>query len=658
MDATKHFTDVIHGTISYSGIEAAFIGTPAFNRLHHVLQSSLVFLTYPSNKVKRFEHSIGTMKLSGDIFFHSVCNTDTDDIAYKNFFNKLEEEITDWINNLASAPGVAMPPVFRKYKTLPIKQWEIPTSAIYNEYIPSNIGDYKVAYLIAFQAIRLCGLLHDVGHLPFSHILENFLKKLYYEIEPKKEKTPAEKHFVEIIHYFMHSQRENELCDIHENVGIRLFEHIKENIRPAKPSDGKVMFFEAVCYVAQKILESDSNKCPEVFKDMHLIVSGVVDSDRMDYCNRDHRASGTKNGIMNYDRLLSGYRIIEVDDNTKQEKHFYFSPNIKNIPEIENLIKLRWDDFNDINFHHRVHKYEILLEEVLITLAHNYFEYEQGDVSHNSLADSKILPLNISSIWEVLDVLKKGGALEHLLIQMDDNWLNTLLKQEFFGLYGKSYTDTESFKDKDWNQFHELISAQKHYYSMIKRDYGFREFDSLLYSIIKKNLVSEKITEESLAKYKNELPLRKILTNEYVTFLKNNDCYAFNSILKHLTNTPEKYLLRIEEKLNKQLSEDASYNVVDIMIRKCQFSLGYSVMKKPVYVHSNDGRYYELGHRSRQLKELQDKQNFSPYFHIYYLPKFNESNFHYEHVEGSKLLGLVANTIAELFWGDLLDEKC
>ena len=65
MERTQEMVDTIHGLIAYSGIEQAIIGTPIFNRLHRVLQNSLVCLTYPSNKVKRFEHSVGTMHLAG-----------------------------------------------------------------------------------------------------------------------------------------------------------------------------------------------------------------------------------------------------------------------------------------------------------------------------------------------------------------------------------------------------------------------------------------------------------------------------------------------------------------------------------------------------------------------------------------------------------------
>ena len=67
-------TDVIHGVIFLSDLEREIISTPLFNRLHYVSQTSTVYLTYPSNNSKRFDHSIGTMKLCGDIFYYSILN--------------------------------------------------------------------------------------------------------------------------------------------------------------------------------------------------------------------------------------------------------------------------------------------------------------------------------------------------------------------------------------------------------------------------------------------------------------------------------------------------------------------------------------------------------------------------------------------------------
>ena len=76
-----YIADTNHGTILLSDIEKEVISTKLFNRLHHVSQNSTAYLTFPTNRTKRFEHSVGTMKLCGDIFYNSICNTEQDLIS-------------------------------------------------------------------------------------------------------------------------------------------------------------------------------------------------------------------------------------------------------------------------------------------------------------------------------------------------------------------------------------------------------------------------------------------------------------------------------------------------------------------------------------------------------------------------------------------------
>ena len=51
------------------------ISSIGFNRLHDVYQNSTVYLTFPTNRTKRFEHSLGTMKLCSDMLYHATLNT-------------------------------------------------------------------------------------------------------------------------------------------------------------------------------------------------------------------------------------------------------------------------------------------------------------------------------------------------------------------------------------------------------------------------------------------------------------------------------------------------------------------------------------------------------------------------------------------------------
>ncbi len=62
--------DSIHGFIHFSGLEKQLVDSFAFQRLHYIRQLGVAYLVYPGATHTRFEHSLGTMKLAGDIFDH------------------------------------------------------------------------------------------------------------------------------------------------------------------------------------------------------------------------------------------------------------------------------------------------------------------------------------------------------------------------------------------------------------------------------------------------------------------------------------------------------------------------------------------------------------------------------------------------------------
>lgn len=70
----RQVTDNIHGTIFLSSLESDLISTPYFYRLHDIYQSSTVYMTFPSNRTKRYEHSLGTMELASSMLFSAVSN--------------------------------------------------------------------------------------------------------------------------------------------------------------------------------------------------------------------------------------------------------------------------------------------------------------------------------------------------------------------------------------------------------------------------------------------------------------------------------------------------------------------------------------------------------------------------------------------------------
>lgn len=102
------------------------------------------------------------------------------------------------------------------------------------------------------QAARIAILLHDVGHGPFSHALEQILAE------------------------GMH----------HEDIS----KHIMNDLN--RQFDGRL----------QMAIDIFNNTYPKVF--LHQLISGQLDVDRMDYLTRDSFFTGVHEGVIAYDRIL------------------------------------------------------------------------------------------------------------------------------------------------------------------------------------------------------------------------------------------------------------------------------------------------------------------------------------------------------------------
>lgn len=106
---------------------------------------------------------------------------------------------------------------------------------------------------------RIAILLHDVGHGPFSHTLENEL--------------------IKDVH--------------HEEISLLLMEKLN------KEFNGQL----------QTAIDIFKDEHPKKF--LHQLISGQLDVDRMDYLNRDSFFSGVAEGVIGYDRII---KMLTVKD--------------------------------------------------------------------------------------------------------------------------------------------------------------------------------------------------------------------------------------------------------------------------------------------------------------------------------------------------------
>lgn len=284
---SKQISDPVHGTIELTPLEVKIINTRSFQRLTRIGQLGLVHLVFPGAQYSRFSHSLGVCHVTGRIL---------DSIADTPGFMELNEfDEAEWR-----------------------RQW---------------------------QRYRLAGLLHDVGHYPFSHTLENVLEDTYDEehegpyAEDDESSADGKKQYME-----------------HEAVGACILSRDPEirEILEEKEYAGKI------APIFQRIEREDRSDGEEAEEYPGIeyadVVSSGLDADRLDYLMRSSQFSGVPYGGIDLDYLISQFQIDPKNRVCLTKKarltadHFLLS---------------RWFEYQQMIYHHTVQAAAATLQDVL-----------------------------------------------------------------------------------------------------------------------------------------------------------------------------------------------------------------------------------------------------------------------------------------------------
>jgi uncharacterized protein len=281
------FRDPVHGFIHLSRSELKLVESRAFRRLRNIKQLALTYLVYPGAMHTRFEHSLGVMELAT-----------------------------------------------RAFETLQEKS---------GEQLASNFKKIDMTIEQATNLLRATALLHDVGHLPFSHGGEDVLPK-----NVNGERTKHAQVSIALI-------REYELSDLLEK---EFYPGIAEHIA-ALLGEGEV---------------------PPELLILKRLISGQFDADRMDYLSRDSLHCGVGYGNFDYPRLLETLRVRD-----SREGGLELSLERGGIHTLEAMILARYWMFTQVYYHKTRRIYDIYLSRYLEAWYDNQYENLLDVLNHDDL---------------------------------------------------------------------------------------------------------------------------------------------------------------------------------------------------------------------------------------------------------------------------------
>lgn len=378
--------DLLHGYISLTKIEEKIINHPLFQRLRHIRQNDVAFYVYPSMNISRFEHSIGTAFVAGKMAMSVIQS----------------------------------------------KMWTEYQSALKKSGFDLNPEQFQ-------QCVRIYALLHDIGHLPLSHLFEQAFEDF---AKLKSPDMPLEQ-----LYYKLTGVEGFE--KLHEAIGVKLARLILDEIKSNCEEEKLVKQIVLRLMALKKMSGQDSILWP-----IKELIDSEIDADRVDSTARDGLLAGGEYGNYDIERICSTVFIHQRDNKWR------LAYGHKSIGTIEALLFERYRTHVWIHFHHRVSALKaavrLIVSKLLITE-----EISLKDIIEKSdfyLYDDVWL-WNLIRNWNPSDNDITVMAAKNCLILRDKSLVNLLWKnRKDFREMHKKLEEKSELRDTQKMQFVEKLN--------------------------------------------------------------------------------------------------------------------------------------------------------------------------------------------------------
>jgi len=293
-EAVKSFKDPVHGYVDLCRGPARVVDSWIVQRLRWIRQTGFAYLVYHGMEHSRFNHSLGAAHLAREVLGFVASNT-------RSYYGRVGDRIASLL-------------------------------------------------LDASEVFQLAALVHDVGHMPFSHSSEDALRdaRLLYSPEGFDE-LPREKE--------------------HEAYTESLLPHVAEAAEEA----GVTPVFMATVYEDLALILRGGERPGGSLSDcassiLHQLIAKGLDVDRMDYLIRDSLYAGVRYGVFDVDRLV---RVLLAVPMAREVRGHECTIAVldKGVSAVEAFLLARFYMFSEVYLHRVVEAYNSIYARLMALLA-------------------------------------------------------------------------------------------------------------------------------------------------------------------------------------------------------------------------------------------------------------------------------------------------
>ena len=387
LNVVRRIRENIHGTIDITALEDRVISHRVVQRLRRIKQLAFLQFVFPGASHSRFEHSLGVLHLAAVAWEKLRANQHRIWENSKRYDNFAEAELS----GVRTVHGL-LAPTFSQMNGL-----------FGSEYI--------------LQALRLAGLLHDIGHAPFSHSGELFMPS-WSAVMAAAEGKPSwiRNYLAGQVERISKSGRDPTRVRVrHEIFTLLLIDQVMNDVY-AEPG------WSGIRIEAQDIAAIITTEIPPAPASplsvhgaqrlCHELVSGEFDVDRMDYLLRDSRECGVVYGIYDSSRILNSLGLWY----NPEDKQLHLAIHFSGLAAFEDYLRARHSMYLQLYFHKTSVAAEAMIQNLSKQLggwtlpadAERYAQIDEHNISEHLTRAAEVAikdPLQLRRFKETVDDL-------------------------------------------------------------------------------------------------------------------------------------------------------------------------------------------------------------------------------------------------------------